>query len=719
MKLIKKTLLIAICVSSLTSLYAKNSTAIFADEHDPDNRVISVDYENMELIDENSVEGSLNHHADVIGTLNNSKYIMMVPKKSTFVTFRKVNDRSFVKKLNLPFQPRSGDAYNATHNLTLLTSGNRPSAVIIDNNSLNIVGQAGFELSCNQYTLSKIVTNAPISQQNCAAQDFGGGLISGHPIWLDANTFAILDRSNRFVHVYGIININGKWKTVLKNSIQTNSSLHQIIPNPTNSTIFYGMTEGNVNTGVLARMYKFSFRNGVLSTRKFVDLSYNGTKGIGGHNLYITPDNQYLYGATASGSVFVVDAGNLHIKNAIAAGKGAGHVNFMNNGIYGAVTNHKANYVTIINWKTHTFVKNITTNFNKENIASLLHSHSPYIEGNYFYNFWTDGGVFYRINLTSLKLQDSVYVGGVPIQGNYFKLPNNGANIASVTTNKDTYKQNESITVNFKNMLANAKDWVAVYPAGSNNDWENVVAWDWAGGVKNGQLTFNNSIPLGNYEVRVFFKNSFNVEARSRFTIGNSNSNKTTVTTNKSSYNAGESVQVNFKNMLANAKDWVAVYPIGSSNDWSNVVDWNWAGGVKNGQLTFTNIAKGKYEVRVFFKNTYKLEAKYNFTVGASNSNKTTITSSKATYRQGQTINISFKNMSANSKDWVGIYPVGSSNDWSNVVAWNWAGGVKNGQLTFNKDIPVGKYEVRAFFNNTFITEAKSNFTVEPANAPI
>jgi len=400
----------------------EQKTAIFADEHNPD-RIIAVDYKNMKVIDTHYIQGELNHHADVIGNLKNSKYIMMVPKGSRFVTFRKKTDRSFVKKLDLPFQPRSGDAYNSRYNLTLLTSSNRPSAVLIDNRSLKIVGRAGFNIRCNAPSLNELYENSNISSQTCTAPDFGGSQISGHPMWLNSNNFAILDRSNRVIHVYNIRRNywTGEWRTRLVDRVKTETSIHQMIPFHKYSNTFYAMAEGNFDTKVPARMYKLRFFFNHLRIIKSTPLKTNGVTGIGGHNLYMTPNRRYLYGATASGSVFVVNTHRLNIRTTIKAGAGAGHVNFMKNGRYGAVTNHQADYVTIFDYKRHKFVKNIQTPFEKQNIASLLHSHSPYIEGKYFYNFWTDGGVFYRINLRTLTLDKSVKVGGIPIQGNYFK----------------------------------------------------------------------------------------------------------------------------------------------------------------------------------------------------------------------------------------------------------------------------------------------------------
>jgi len=79
--------------------------------------------------------------------------------------------------------------------------------------------------------------------------------------------------------------------------------------------------------------------------------------------------------------------------------------------------------VTAINYKTHNRIKHIPVKFKRANIFGLTQSHAPYVEpsGRYYYNFWSDGGVFFRIDLNSLTTDKAVYVGGIPIQGNYYE----------------------------------------------------------------------------------------------------------------------------------------------------------------------------------------------------------------------------------------------------------------------------------------------------------
>jgi hypothetical protein len=423
----------------------KRNIVHFADEHNPDNRLITVDSKNMKLLNTVEVEGSLNHHSDTMGSIRTAKYMMMVPKGSNFITIRDIKNGNFVKKIQLPFRPRSADAYNKTHDLVLLNSRDRPAAVLIDVNSLKIVGKAGFNTQCNQPniqpsyngTFPGLYASEDIPNLMCSTSDFGGDQISGHPIWISSNTFVLLDRSNRLLHVYSIRKSGETWKTRLVQTIKTDTALHQLIPRSSSSynRTFYGMTESNPAQGKIAGVYKFIRIGSKLYMQKFTKLTKGVTQGINGHNLYITPDKRYLYapvGATLNngenkkGGIFVIGAYSMRVKKFVETGFGAGHVSFSKKYNMAMVTNHKSKYVTAINYKRHNFLKNIPLDFKSENIFSLYQSHAPYIEpnGQYFYNFWTDGGVFFRINLANLTLDKSVYTGGIPIQGNYYPTVN-------------------------------------------------------------------------------------------------------------------------------------------------------------------------------------------------------------------------------------------------------------------------------------------------------
>ena len=283
---------------------------------------------------------------------------------------------------------------------------------------------------------------------------------------------------------------------------------------------------------------------------------------------------------------------------------------------------------------------------------------------------------------------------------------------ATITSQQNNYDEGQTLVFTATQMPGNANDWIGIYPVGSNNDWANVVTWKWA--PQNGEYTFN-SIVVGSYEVRVFFNNSFVTEATDTFSVLENQQN-TTITAGKEHYDAGEEVVVTVANMAGNNNDWVAIYPAGSSNDWGNVVTWKFSNGITNGNINLGVVPAGDYEARAFFNNSFNLEASNTFSVDGV-VNNTSISTSKESYTVNESIIVTLANMDGNNNDWIGIYPAGTNNDWGNVVAWSYTNGITNGNLNLG-DLSVGSYEARAFFNNSFVTEATDTFTVQAINLP-
>ena len=88
------------------------------------------------------------------------------------------------------------------------------------------------------------------------------------------------------------------------------------------------------------------------------------------------------------------------------------------------------------------------------------------------------------------------------------------------------------------------------------------------------------------------------------------------------------------------------------------------------------------------------------------------IQTDKTTYIPSERVSISFQEMFGDSQDWVAIYPKGSTNAWINVLDWQWTDGVKTGTITL-KNLPVGQYEARAFYRNSYTLEKSCDFSVD------
>lgn len=188
--------------------------------------------------------------------------------------------------------------------------------------------------------------------------------------------------------------------------------------------------------------------------------------------------------------------------------------------------------------------------------------------------------------------------------------------------------------------------------------------------------------------------------------------NATTIKTQQRVYDEGQYIRVSVTEMAGGSKDWIGIYPEGASNDWGNVVDWKWTGGITEGNIFFSGIkTSGSYEARAFFNNSFHTEASYTFSV-KSLDQTTTISTQKEIYSPDEAVTVTLSNMIGDDQDWVAIYPKGASNDWGNVLSWRWTGGIKNGDVTLSGVAAEGEYEVRAFFNNSYHTEAIDTFQV-------
>ena len=91
---------------------------------------------------------------------------------------------------------------------------------------------------------------------------------------------------------------------------------------------------------------------------------------------------------------------------------------------------------------------------------------------------------------------------------------------APMRTVKAIYHSDEFVEVELHTPLSNDQDWIGVYPKGADNSWGNVIAWNWVS--QEGRVSLSQilrAMPAGEYEIRLFFHNSFQDEARYPFRV--------------------------------------------------------------------------------------------------------------------------------------------------------------------------------------------------------
>ncbi len=140
-------------------------------------------------------------------------------------------------------------------------------------------------------------------------------------------------------------------------------------------------------------------------------------------------------------------------------------------------------------------------------------------DGSYLLWSYTNGAVSGSVDFTSPTLAAGSY--------EVYFLENNGYNVIAgsttfvvdannggpaISTNTTEFDYNETISVNFSNGPGNAKDWVAIYPAGQTPANGSFVRWSYTNGSTSGSVNFSNpNLDPGNYDLFFLENDGYNV----------------------------------------------------------------------------------------------------------------------------------------------------------------------------------------------------------------
>jgi parallel beta-helix repeat protein len=94
---------------------------------------------------------------------------------------------------------------------------------------------------------------------------------------------------------------------------------------------------------------------------------------------------------------------------------------------------------------------------------------------------------------------------------------------ANIISWKANYSSGSDVWIELEDKPNNAQDWVGIYPAGSTNDWDNVVEWKWAKDTSPTQVDqgdwYKFQLDDGKYEARFFLNNSFTLNDKVSFSV--------------------------------------------------------------------------------------------------------------------------------------------------------------------------------------------------------
>ncbi len=317
------------------------------------------------------------------------------------------------KTINLDHHPRSAESMNKTLGLCEVSGMDKPMASIIDINTDEVVAVVG--------------DDTPVDTNN--NPNHGGSHATGHPFWLDANHFVLLDRYNRKIITYYIEKVDDVWETTKLNELNTTTSIHQIIPSKGNYFgdvgIFYATAEGSDESYPSIIELKLNAKVGLEQTRE-LSLEKDGVDKLDMwlHHGDFNPDGKTMYVGSGDGTMFIVDYDLMVIEKTIKAGKGAGHTMMAKQKHLAIVVNHKDSFVTIVNSLTNEKIKDINVSEEDSTLGNTIQAHPKYhisADGNHFYSFLTQEGALYELDLNDLNVTRRLNFGGKPAQGCFVK----------------------------------------------------------------------------------------------------------------------------------------------------------------------------------------------------------------------------------------------------------------------------------------------------------
>jgi len=386
----------------------EHTLAIFGNKKN--NSIDVIDVERMQHTDEIFTTHQITYTADKVG---NFPKVYAVNRGSSSLDVLDINSMDIIKTIPLTHTPRSAEAVNKTLQLCAVSGMNKAMVSIISAKTDQVVAVVGDD------TITQPVNNH-------------GSHATGHPFWLDAHHFVLIDRSKKKIFTYYIEQLaDGRWQTSLLNSVDTLASAHQIIPRKGRyfgeKDKFYLTVEGSDTQYPMIMELRLIPNRGLIKTRQ-LEIYKDGLSPLTTHVHHgdFHPHQKLIYVGSKEGNFYIVNYETMRIVKSFKAGKGAGHTYMIPQKDLAIIINHKDKFVTAVNTKTNTKIKDIEVSISPDYAVGkkTIQAHPKYHaskDGKYFYAFLTEEGGFYQLDLDKLQVINTINLTGKPAQGSFIK----------------------------------------------------------------------------------------------------------------------------------------------------------------------------------------------------------------------------------------------------------------------------------------------------------
>lgn len=402
LKSLRKKLIAVSIISAFSQVgIADDITALYGDP--TFNRVVAIDVIDMVAIADIPT-ASTPYPVDAAGGLDKA---YAITRGANSIDIIDVDTLTNIGSIALVHRPRSGEAHNGKLNVVLIAGADKPMTSIIDPDTDTVLATAG---------------DNTVTTPN---GDYGGGLASGHPYWFSKRKFAVIDRANRKVELYKLVgDKNSGFSVQYLDEISTPTTVHHFVKRDRSAShgedraLYYALAEGSPTNNIPPKLLEVKVKGNQIELKRSVDLSGFNPANMGSHHADLHPNGKHIYMGSTEGHTFVIDREQMQIDSVINTGSGSGHTKFIASRNMAVITNHKDTFLTIVDADTHTKITDVTVSPAQAN-GQILQSHTSFVdfEGDNFYAFASDSGIFYELNLDSLSITRTVDTGGTPRQG--------------------------------------------------------------------------------------------------------------------------------------------------------------------------------------------------------------------------------------------------------------------------------------------------------------
>jgi len=283
------------------------------------------------------------------------------------------------------------------------------------------------------------------------------------------------------------------------------------------------------------------------------------------------------------------------------------------------------------------------------------------------------------------------------------------AGAPTLSSDAASYAPGATVVASFTGLAGYPQDWIAIAQDGS--PLSSHVRFVYTNGQTGGSVSFS-GLSGGTYRLRAFVNGGYTLQAESAaFTI--TQASPPAVTTERSSYVAGETVTVSYAGLIGYSADWIAIAEDGAPP--TSFIRFVYTNGATSGSTTFAGLTNGTYRARAFLDGGYTVQAESAaFTI--SSGGAASVTTNASTYQAGVPVIVSFANLTGYSTDWIAIAEDGAP--LTSFVQWRYTEGATSGNRVFT-GLAGRTYRARAFANNSYTLQAESApFTVEAGGAP-